>query len=80
MVAAPPAGVRAFPETNQALHGAILAFWQAHRGALVFGPSISQELHEAKGDGSRRTYLVQYFRNARLEYHPSCAARPTPSA
>jgi hypothetical protein len=25
---------------------------------------------EANGDGSGRAYLVQYFRDARLEYHP----------
>ena len=75
VVAAPP-GALAFPETNQALHGAFLSFWQAHRGALVFGPPISPELHEANGDGSGRTYLVQYFRNARLEYHPELRGTP----
>jgi len=73
---AAPAGARAFPETNQALHGAFLAFWQAHRGALVFGPPISPELHEANDDGSGRTYLVQYFRNVRLEYHPDLRGTP----
>ena len=25
------------------------------------------------GDGTGRTYLVQYFQNARMEYHPELA-------
>ena len=75
-VVAAPAGALAFPETNQALGGAFLAFWQAHRGALVFGPPISPELQEVNGDGSGRTYLVQYCRNARLEYHPELRGTP----
>lgn len=75
VVAAPP-DARAFPETNQVLHGAFLSFWQAHRGGLVFGPPISPELHEANGDGNGRTYLVRYFRNARLEYHPELRGTP----
>jgi len=33
-------------------------------------------LHEANGDGSGRTYLVQYFRNGRLEYHAELRATP----
>jgi hypothetical protein len=40
-----------------------LAFYQASQGASLFGPPISQELDEG---GTR----VQYFQNARLEWHP----------
>ena len=69
-----PAGARTFPETHQALGGSFLAFWQGHQGPLVLGPPISPELHEANGDGSGRIYLVQYFRNGRLEYHPELRA------
>ncbi len=71
-----PAGARYFPQTRQALGGSFLIFWQAHRGLLVFGPPISSELREANGDGSGRTYLVQYFRNGRLEYHAELRGTP----
>jgi hypothetical protein len=39
----------------------------------LFGYPISQPLHEQNGDGTGRTYLVQYFQNARMEYHPELA-------
>jgi hypothetical protein len=31
-------------------------------------------LFEPNGDGTGRTYLVQYFANARMEYHPELRA------
>jgi hypothetical protein len=65
-----------FPGTGHALSGRFLAFWQAHQGSLVFGPPISEPLREQNGDGTRRAYLVQYFRNARLEYHPELHGTP----
>lgn len=37
---------------------------------MLFGPPISEPLYEQNGDGTGRTYLVQYFQNARMEYHP----------
>src|SRR6185437_13190337 len=61
---------RYFPTTKHSLSGAFLAFWQSHQGATLLGSPISQPLREQNGDGTGRTYLVQYFQNARLEYHP----------
>jgi hypothetical protein len=31
---------------------------------------ISEPVKEQNGDGTGRLYLVQYFQNGRLEYHP----------
>jgi hypothetical protein len=61
---------RYFPATGHSLGGLFLTYWQTHDGADLFGPPISEPLREVNGDGSGRTYLVQYFRDARLEYHP----------
>lgn len=65
-----------FPETRHALSGRFLRFWQAHDGALLFGPPISEPFSEQNRDGTDRSYLVQYFRNARLEYHKELAGTP----
>jgi photosystem II stability/assembly factor-like uncharacterized protein len=59
-----------FPATEHSLSGRFLTFWQAHNGQLIYGPPISEPLHEQNGDGTGRSYLVQYFANGRLEYHP----------
>jgi photosystem II stability/assembly factor-like uncharacterized protein len=67
------AGSRWFPDTKHTLSGLFLAFWQAHRGSVLFGSPISQPLYEQNGDGTGRTYLVQYCQNVRLEYHPEAA-------
>lgn len=50
------------------------SFWSANGGAALFGPAVTPAFEEAIGDGSGRTYVVQYFRNARLEYHPEVPA------
>jgi hypothetical protein len=62
-----------FPVTKHSLSGTFLAFWQSHNGAQWLGSPISEPLKEQNGDGTGRTYLVQYFQNARLEYHPELA-------
>ena len=61
---------RWFAESRQTLAEPFLAFWLTHRGSVVFGPPISGQVREGNGDGTGRIYLVQYFTNARLEYHP----------
>ena len=53
--------------------GVFLTFWKSHSGNALFGAPISQPLYEQNGDGTGRTYLVQYFQNARMEYHPELA-------
>jgi photosystem II stability/assembly factor-like uncharacterized protein len=59
-----------FPTTHHRLADKFLKFWQTHYGSTVFGLPISEPLKEQNGDGTGRTYLVQYFQNGRLEYHP----------
>jgi hypothetical protein len=38
--------------------------------SALFGPAVSPDLQMITDDGTGRLYLVQYFRNVRLEYHP----------
>jgi hypothetical protein len=69
----PPPGQVWFWQTGHSLGGSFLTFWRNHNGSLLFGSPISQPLYEQNGDGTGRTYLVQYFQNARMEYHPELA-------
>ena len=62
-----------FPETGHALSGAFLDYWThlsfegVPLGAPIFGPPISDPFVRTDAvDG--KEYLVQYCRNARLEY------------
>src|SRR5581483_4419605 len=65
-----------FPSTGHTVGWPFLAFWLAHHGSVLFGPPIYGPLMEQNGDGSGVFYPVEYFRNARLEYH--FALRGTP--
>jgi N-acetylmuramoyl-L-alanine amidase len=65
-----------FPETGHSLSLGFLRYWRARGGLDVFGYPISEELDEGNGDGSGRTYTVQYFQRARFEYHPELAGTP----
>ncbi len=58
-----------FPETSHNLSGAFYTYWTTYGGLASFGYPISEELREVnQADG--KTYTVQYFERARLEYHP----------
>ncbi len=46
------------------------AFWSAHGGADVLGPPVTPAFRQSINDGTGHQYLVQYFRNTRLEFHP----------
>jgi hypothetical protein len=59
-----------FSSTHHSLSGKFLTFWQTHGGSQVIGLPVSEPVYEANGDGTGRVYLVQYFQNLRLEYHP----------
>jgi hypothetical protein len=59
--------------TGHSLSGRFLAYWRMHHGALLLGPPIAEPDRETNGDGSGRTYLVQWFERGRLEYHPEQA-------
>jgi len=48
-----------------------IKYWTEHGGQKVFGSAVSPLLNRPIGDGTGRSYLVQYFRNARLEYRPT---------
>jgi len=48
-----------------------IKYWTEHGGQKVFGSAVSPLLNKPIGDGTGRSYLVQYFRNARLEYRPT---------
>jgi hypothetical protein len=59
-----------FPQTRHTLQGDMLRYWQNHGGLAVFGAPLSEVVLYHNGDGSGRTYQVQWFQNARLERHP----------
>lgn len=63
--------LRYFPETEHAVGGAFLAFYDRYGGLDTFGYPISEEFDEVLPDGV--TYRVQYFERARFEYHPALA-------
>jgi hypothetical protein len=64
-----------FPETGHNLAAPFLAYWQARGGLASFGLPISEPLSEVNQvDG--KTYTVQYFERARLEYHPENNGNP----
>jgi hypothetical protein len=70
----PAAGQMWFAATHHTLADPFLRFWRTHGGSLLFGDPVSEPLYEQNGDGTGRVYCVQYFENARFEYHPELAA------
>jgi hypothetical protein len=58
-----------FPETGHYLGGGFLAYWRANGGVMRQGYPVSDEFDEVSEiDG--KTYAVQYFERAVMEYHP----------
>ncbi|MGH2410939.1 MAG: glycosyl hydrolase, partial [Chloroflexota bacterium] len=64
---------RYFAGTGHGLSGRFLSYWLSHDGAHLLGAPISEEIRERNGDRSGQTYLLQWFENGRLEYHPELA-------
>lgn len=64
---------RYFATTRHSLSGPFLAFWLSHQGAVLLGAPIAEMTQEQNGDGTGRTYRLQWFANGRLEYHPEAA-------
>ncbi len=61
-----------FNQTGHNLGGSFYTYWKTRGGLASFGYPISEELREVnEADG--KTYTVQYFERARLEYHPENA-------
>ncbi|HEX2034924.1 MAG TPA: PQQ-binding-like beta-propeller repeat protein [Chloroflexota bacterium] len=64
------------PDVQHTLRGPFLRYFLTNGGGERFGYPISEEMEEPNRDGSGRTYTVQYFQRARLEYHPELAGTP----
>ena len=63
---------RYFPQTGHTLGGAFRAYWESHGRLAQQGYPLSDEFLERSAlDG--RTYTVQYFERAVLEWHPENA-------
>jgi hypothetical protein len=62
-----------FSSTGHSLSGPFLSFWRSHHGSVLLGAPIAELDREMNGDGTGRTYLVQWFANGRLDYHPELA-------
>jgi len=62
-----------FPETGHSVGLGFLKYFRSRGGVAVFGLPLSGEIEEVNSDGSGRTYTVQYFQNARFEFHPELA-------
>ncbi len=60
---------RYFVETNHAIAGKFLFYWQQHGGLSQQGYPISDEFQEVS-DLDGKTYTVQYFERAVFEMHP----------
>jgi len=67
--------VRYFAETSHTLRGAFRYFWESHGGLARFGYPLTEEFPTVSGEDGK-TYTVQYFERARLEYHPEYAGTP----
>jgi hypothetical protein len=61
-----------FSETGRTASGPFLAYW--HKGGEVrrFGFPLT-EVFEEKSEADGKTYKVQYFERAVMEYHPELA-------
>lgn len=54
-----------FPETGHSVQGPFLAYFEAHDGEALLGFPITEHFFDPHS-----RLLVQYFQNARLEWHP----------
>ena len=62
-----------FPETGQAITGALYDYWVNNGGARSFGYPISPAANMiSPADG--KTYMTQWFERARMEIHPELPA------
>jgi hypothetical protein len=59
---------RYIPEARQVIQYGFKTIWETRGGRAIFGLPLSGEVRETTDDGVLRT--VQYFENARFEYHP----------
>ncbi len=71
----PPPASHYFTETGHLVAAPFYAYWEAGGGVARFGYPISDRLRERSLEDGR-IYSVQYFEQARLEYHPDNPAAP----
>lgn len=62
-----------FPQTGHTLASIFKDYWQNNGGARIFGLPITDLISEVESDGEN--LQVQYFENARLEYHASSTTK-----
>ncbi len=65
-----------FSSTQHSLSGVFLIYWHTHYGAVVLGAPISEPFQGQNGDGTKRQYVMQWFQQGRLEFHPELAGTP----
>jgi hypothetical protein len=65
----PARGSYTFPETGHTVPSSFLAYWRTRGGLPRFGYPISEAFDE-QSDFDGKTYTVQYFERAVMEYHP----------
>ncbi|MDQ5825706.1 MAG: hypothetical protein M3441_16050 [Chloroflexota bacterium] len=58
-----------FEQTGKRLGGIFLEYWRSHGGLAQQGYPLTDEFEE-RSDINGRTYRVQYFERAVMEYHP----------
>jgi hypothetical protein len=58
-----------YSATGHTIGGAVRRYWESHGGLATLGYPLSDEFQESS-DLDGRSYIVQYFERAVLEYHP----------
>ncbi len=58
-----------FPLTGHTLQSSFKTYWEQHGGLEQFGYPLTEEYNELNPEDNK-TYRVQWFERARLEYHP----------
>ena len=69
LVGAAPPKVVYFPQTGHNVGAPFLDYWRQNGGLAVYGYPLTEAIQE-KSLTDGKTYTVQYFERARLEYHP----------
>ena len=65
----PGDGEYTFPETGHLVRGVFLARWHAGGELRRFGYPLAESFEEVS-DADAKSYIVQYFERAVMEYHP----------
>jgi hypothetical protein len=66
---------RHFSPGTYAVDPVFAPYYASHDGHAVLGVPLAPAYPETNGDGSGSMYLMQWFENGRLEYHPLLPVR-----